>query len=230
MRGNPAVQTEPSGDAQKEATSAIIFLMLGAGMFVMGDFLLALFGFAVAGYLGLRWSTNEQLRRVQEEAGVRTPFKKESITQAFSSMVRAAFDLRTARRNLALLSLVLSLIFVYWGHLNHVPDQVPSKTRGEEAVYSWFLLLNACLYWCLGFRIPTYFRRWIAGGALFVSLWNWIGILQLPSDSFRDPSDIVRVSELIFLPMVGAFIALAIISFVDDEEVETPQPRGSALG
>jgi len=143
-------------DTQKEATSAIIFLMLGAGMFVMGDFLFALFGFGVAGYLGLRWSTHEQLRRVQEGAGDRISIKKESITQAFSSMVRTAFDLRIARRNLALLSFVLSLIFAYWGHLNHVPDQVPSKNRGEEAVYSWFLLLNACLYWSLGFRILTY--------------------------------------------------------------------------
>ena len=187
-------------------------------MFVMGDFLLALLSLAVAGYLGLRWSTHEQLRRVQEEAGVRTPIKKESITQAFSSMVRAAFDLRTARRNLALLSFVLSLIFAYWGHLNHVPDQVPSKNRGEEAIYGWFLLLNACLYWSLGFRIPTYFRRWIAGSALFVSFWDWIQILQFPSDNFRDPSDIVLISKLIFLPMVGAFVALAIISFVDDED------------
>jgi hypothetical protein len=224
------VQIEPSSDTQKKATSAIIFLMLGAGMFVMGDFLFALFCFAVAGYLGLRWSTHEQLRRVQEGAGDRISIKKESITQAFSSMVRAAFDLRTARRNLALLSFVLSLIFVYWTHLNHVPDQVPSKNRGEEAVYGWFLLLNACLYWCLGFRVPTYFRRCIAGGALFVSFWTWIQILQFPSDSFRDPSDILLISELIFLPMVGAFIALAIIAFVDDEDVETPQPHGSALG
>jgi len=224
------VQIEPSSDTQKEATAAIIFLMLGAGMFVMGDFLLALLSFGVAGYLGLRWSTHEQMRRVQEEAGVRSSIKKESITQAFASMVRAAFDLRTARRNLALLSFVLAIIFTYWAYLNHVPDQVPSKNRGEEAVLNWFLLINACLYWCLGFRISTTFRRWIAGGALFVSFWNWIHILQFPSDNFHDPSDIVLISKLIFLPMVGAFVALAIISFVDDEDVETPQPHGSALG
>jgi hypothetical protein len=42
--------------------------------------------------------------------------------------------------------------------------------------------------------------------------------LQFPSDNFRDPSDILLISKLIFLPMVGAFIALAIISFVDDED------------
>ena len=71
----------------------------------------------------------------------------------------------------------------------------------------------------------------MAGAALFVSVWNWIGILQFPSDTFHDPSEIVLISQLIFLPMVGAFIALAIISFVDDEDgSQTAQPLWIALG
>jgi hypothetical protein len=52
----------------------------------------------------------------------------------------------------------------------------------------------------------------------------WIAIRQLPSNDFPEPSEIVHISALIFLPMFAAFISLAIISLVDDEDGE---PRES---
>jgi hypothetical protein len=55
-------------------------------------------------------------------------------------------------------------------------------------------------------------------------MWLWIVIRQLPSTDFPEPPEIVHISALIFLPMFGAFISLAIVSLVDDEQDE---PRES---
>jgi hypothetical protein len=161
--------------------------------------------------------------RIQENKGDKLSTQEDSVTNAFGSMVRAGFDPRIVRRNLALVSFVLSIIFTYWVHLNSVQYSVPSKNTGPP-FYGVLLLLDACLFWSLAFSRPTYFRRCIASCALGICIWIWIGMLLLPSPGFRSPPEVRHVSELIFCPMVGVFIALAIVSFVDDGDID-PQRR-----
>jgi hypothetical protein len=213
-----------SNDAEKEAASAIAFVCLGVFLLLIGQITLAVFSFLLAGYAARLWNAKNELRRAQGKPGGEISIQEDSAAQALGALFRTTYDLRLVRKILALLSFGLLIVLVYWSFLNSVKYSVPSKNTGE-GTYSVFLVLNACLYWCLGFRIPTHFRRWIAGGALVVTMWLWIAIHQLPSHDFSDPPEIVHISALIFLSMVGAFITLAIISFVDDEEDEPRQSR-----
>jgi hypothetical protein len=217
------VQGGQSNDAEKEATSAIAFVCLGVFLLLMGQIMLAVFSFLLAGYAARLWNAKNELRRAQGKPSGEISIQEDSATQALGALFRTTYDLRLVRKVLALVSFCLSIVFVYWSYLNTVKYSVPSKNTGE-GVYSLFLVLNACLYWCLGFRLPTYFRRWIAVSALIVTMWLWIVIRQLPSTDFPEPPEIVHISALIFLPMFGAFISLAIVSLVDDEQDE---PRES---
>jgi hypothetical protein len=61
------VQVEPSSEADRAATSAIIFIFLGAVLLVAGSLLLGLLSFAAAGYTAMRWSANEARQRTQEK-------------------------------------------------------------------------------------------------------------------------------------------------------------------
>jgi hypothetical protein len=206
-----------SNDAEKEAASAIALVCLGVFLLLVGQISLAVFSFLLAGYAARLWNAKNELRRAQGKPGGEISIIEDSAPQALAVLFRTTYDLRLVRKILALLSFGLLIVLIYWSYLNSVKYSVPSKNTGE-GIYSVFLVLNACLYWCLGFRIPTYFRRWIAGGALAVTMWLWIAIQQLPSHDFSDPPEIVHIGALIFFSMVGAFITLAIISFVDDEE------------
>jgi hypothetical protein len=212
-----------SNDPEKEATSAIAFVCLGIFLLLMGQITLAVFSFLLACYAARLWNAKNELKRAQGKPSGEISIQEDSAAQALGALFRTTHDLRLVRKILAILSFSLAIVFVYWSYLNTVKYSVPSKNTGE-GVYSLFLVLNACLYWCLGFRLPTYFRRWIAGSALIVTMWLWIAIRQLPSNDFPEPSEIVHISALIFLPMFGAFISLAIISLVDDEDGE---PRES---
>jgi hypothetical protein len=166
----------------------------------------------------MRWSANEARQRTQEKRENQISIRE--VTHAFGSMVRAAFNpIDAVRRNLALVSLVLSIIFIYWTVLTSVQYSVPGKNTGDAS--NVLLLLDACLYWSLALPIPTFIRRWIASGALGISIWIWISMILRSSSDFPDPVATRHITALIFFPMVGVFITLASISFIgDNEDVE----------
>ena len=208
-------------DAQTEKTSAIVFIVFGAILLLTGNFTAAVFCFALAGYAARLWKVKNELRRTRENPAGEISVQEEDLaTNALADLLRATFDLRFVRKSLALLSFCLSIVYICWAYLNTVQHSVAPKNTGHP-FYGALSLIDACLYWCLGFRIPTYFRRWIASSALGISVWIFILALQLPSPDFPDPPEIVHISALILLPIVGAFITLALISFVDDEDGET---------
>jgi hypothetical protein len=161
-------------------------------------------------------------QRFDENKNIEAPKRvKREPVQPLGALLRATFDLRFVRKSLALLSFCLSIAFIYWSHSTQ--STVRSKDTGD-ALYGALILLNVCLYWCLGFPISTQLRRWIASSALAVSVWICISILLLPPSNLPSSSDVWHVSDSVFLLSVGVFIALAIVSFVDDEEVEPQQP------
>lgn len=159
-----------------------------------------------------------EIRREQQYRS--TEAGETESTQPVGALVRATFDLRFVRKSLALLSFCLTIVFIFWAHLSSAQHPVRSKDTGE-ALYTVLVLLNPFLYWCLGFRISTQFRRWIAASALGISVWVVILALQALQLHLPDPPESARVGELILYSMVASFITLAIASFYDDEDVET---------
>jgi hypothetical protein len=217
------LQIEPSSDAQKDATSAITFVLAGVGLLLFGYLTFAVLSFVFAGYSARLWNAKNQLRPSREKLGGDGSIQEDSATEALSAILRASFDLKFVRKSLAVLSFVLFVGYLYLSQFH----SSPFRHADDGTFYTVLLLLNVCLYWCLGFRIPTYFRRWIASGALCISVWIWIWLQHDPYPDLVYPPEILRAIVLIYFPMKGVFITLALISWVDDEGTELQQPRHS---
>jgi hypothetical protein len=204
---------EPN-DAKKEATSAIIFIFFGVVLLSIGHFTVAVLIFLLAGNSARLWNAKKQLQRIQDNLGSEISIQEDSATQALSDLLRTTFkDPRATRKKLALASVGLFILLWSWGAVMSLMV-APSRDPGDSFLIVLYLL-DFCLYWSLAFSICTQIRRWIAGGALGLSILSWD--LTPHSHGPLPPAWTLGVELAIFLATAATFMTLAIVSFIDDE-------------